>query len=70
MPRFASVELPPSPAQPDPILAEQLGLASPSAPPRLEGLIEILLPGGVSLRVDAHVDGRALRRVLGALEDR
>ncbi len=70
MPRFASVELPPSPAQPAPISAEQLALASPSAPPRLEGLIEIVLPGGVSLRVDAHVDGRALRRVLGALEDR
>ena len=27
-----------------------------------------MLPGGVSVRVDAHVDGRALRRVLGALE--
>lgn len=70
MPRFASVELPLSPVQPDPISAEQLALASPSAPPRLEGLIEIVLPGGVSLRVDAHVDGRALRRVLGALEGR
>jgi hypothetical protein len=33
-------------------------------------LIEIVLPSGVSLRVDAHVDGRALRRVLGALEGR
>jgi len=33
-------------------------------------LIEIVLPGGASVRVDAHVDGRALRRVLGALHER
>jgi hypothetical protein len=33
-------------------------------------LIEIVLPSGVSVRVDAQVDGRALRRVLGALEGR
>ena len=37
------------------------------APPRAEGLIEIVLPGGASVRVDAQVDVRALRRVLGAL---
>jgi len=37
---------------------------------RAEGLIEIVLPGGASVRVDAHVDGRALRRVLGALHER
>jgi transposase len=67
-PRFVPVELPP-PA-PDPTPVERPALALPSPPPRLDGLIEILLPGGVSLRVDAHVDGRALRRVLGALEDR
>lgn len=42
--------------------------ATPMA--RAAGLIEIVLPGGVLLRVDAHVDGRALRRVLGALEGR
>jgi hypothetical protein len=29
-----------------------------------------MLPSGVSLRVDAEVDGLALRRVLGALEGR
>jgi transposase len=40
------------------------------ASPRAEGLIEIVLPGGASVRVDAHVDGRALRRVLGALHER
>ena len=37
---------------------------------RAGGAIEIMLPGGVSLRVDAEVDGRALRRVLAALEGR
>ena len=68
--RFASVEVtPPAPA-PDPTPVEVPALALPSSPPRLDGLIEILLPGGVSLRVDACVDGRALRRVLGALEGR
>src|SRR5262249_43366871 len=35
-----------------------------------DGLIEIVLPNGVLVRVDAAVDGRALRRVLGALDDR
>jgi transposase len=69
-PQFAPVELtPPAPA-PDPTPVERPALASPSSPPRLDGLIEILLPGGVSLRVDAHVDDRALRRVLGALDGR
>jgi hypothetical protein len=29
-----------------------------------------VLPGGVSVCVDAEVDGRALRRVLGALDGR
>ncbi len=34
------------------------------------GRIEIVLRDGVVVRVDAHVDGRALRRVLGALVER
>ena len=59
-PQFASVELAPSrPA------SETL-----AAPTRAQGQIEIVLPGGVLVRVDAHVDGRALRRVLGALAER
>ena len=37
---------------------------------RAEGLIEIVLPGGALVRVDAHVAGRALRCVLGALSER
>jgi len=67
MPRFAAVELSAPPPTPDPTT-----MASPSsAPPaRSNGLIEIVLPGGVLVRVDAHVDGRALRRVLGVLGER
>ena len=37
---------------------------------RTKGLIEIVLPGGISVRVDAHVDDRALRCVLAALHAR
>jgi len=37
---------------------------------RSKGLIEIVLPGGTSVRVDAHVDDRALRCVLDALHAR
>ena len=64
--QFAAVELAtvasPSPEPPTPVV--------PPSPAHADGLIEIVLPSGVSLRVDAHVDGRALRRVLGALEGR
>jgi transposase len=69
-PRFAPVELASSQlSAPNPMT---LDAPAPVAPCSLrpEGLIEIQLPDGVSLRVDAHVDGRALRRVLGALEGR
>ena len=71
--QLAAVELtaPLSPTSPEPPSSEQAALSLPSrSSARPEGLIEILLPGGVSLRVDAQVDGRALRRVLGALESR
>jgi transposase len=34
------------------------------------GRIEIALPGGVSIRVDAKVDERALRRVITVLRER
>ena len=33
------------------------------------GLIEITLPGGASVRVDARVDERALRRVFRVLRE-
>jgi transposase len=43
--------------------------APPTAPPpKPDGRIEITLSRGVSVRVDAKVDGAALRRVLAALE--
>ena len=38
--------------------------------PRTESPIEIVLPNGISVRVDRRVDDRALRCVLGALHDR
>jgi transposase len=41
-----------------------------SAPARPGGLIEIVLPGGTVVRMDAHVDAGALRRVLGVLDRR
>jgi len=42
----------------------------PAAPMRVSGTIEITLPSGVSVRVDAAVDVRALGRVLDALARR
>lgn len=79
-PSFAQVETAPEQPRlpaPDPA-AEPLQVLVPpqtaAATARLDGLagglIEIVLPGGVSVRVDAQVDARALRRVLGALESR
>ena len=68
-PRFTSVEL--SMPEPMPMAASAPPVVNGTPVPiRPNGLIEIVLPGGVSLRVDAQVDGRALRRVLGALERR
>lgn len=49
---------------PTPVVA-----ASPTPSARPAGLIEIILPGA-SVRVDAEVDARALRRVLSALQER
>ena len=65
-PRFAPVELASGPAG----VASTVALPGPevpTAPARPTGLIEVVLPGGVSLRVDAAVDARALRRVLSVL---
>jgi transposase len=67
--RFAEVDLVPSSSNtraPAPIEKH-----APSAPAAgIGGVIEIVLPGGRSLRVDAQVDGGALRRVLDALDRR
>jgi transposase len=53
--RFARVEVVPQPVAPVDI---------PARPP---GLIEIGLPDGTTVRVDAGIDPRSLRRVLTAL---
>jgi hypothetical protein len=37
---------------------------------RSKGSIEVVLPGGTLVRVDAHVEDRALRCVLNALQAR
>lgn len=53
------------------VISEPPRLAGPiasSAP--ATGLIEIVLPDGASIRVDAQVDEPALRRVLAALDKR
>ena len=46
--------------------------SKPSLPPRIPatGMMEITLPGGALIRVDAAVDGAALGRVLAALAGR
>ena len=72
-PSFARVELADVPPAPDVRDQTTMGpIGSNVAPvlPRLGGLIEIVLPNGVTLRVDAEVDSRALRRILGVMEVR
>ena len=68
-PRFAEVAVAAAPPAAEPGAAPAMA-ASPTPPPRPAGLIEIILPGGASVRVDAEVDARALRRVLSALQER
>ena len=69
-PSFARVELAPALQAPDG--SERVPPEVPAPPPpasRQDGVIEIVLRSGVLVRVDAAVDGRALRRVLSALDD-
>ena len=68
MRRFAKVDL--AAASPGASEPTPTGGPAPAAPVRAGGMIEIMLPNGVSLRVDAEVDGRAFRRVLDALRGR
>jgi len=53
--RFARVEMAPQPVAP------------PDVATRPPGLIEIALSDGTTVRVEARIDPRALRRVLGVL---
>jgi transposase len=71
-PTFARVELTPALQAPDGSEPVSPAARAPPPPPpsRPDGVIEVVLPGGVLVRVDATVDGRALRRVLSALDDR
>ena len=67
--KFARVEVMAVPADPAAALPPVApAAAAPSGP--MNGMIEIALPGGVSVRVDAQVDSGALRRVLAALTRR
>jgi transposase len=45
-------------------------IAAPSEAARGCGVIEVVWPNGIVVRVDADIDGRALRSVLAALEAR
>jgi len=70
--KFARVEVMATPADLAPAMPP---VAPPTAVPsgpmnHPNGMIEITLPGGVSVRVDAQVDSGALRRVLAALARR
>jgi transposase len=72
-PRFAQVELVSPPLQPGPEVPADQQPPDSSPPPsqsRPSGRMEIILPGGVTLRVDSDVDSVALRRVLAVLDRR
>jgi transposase len=72
-PSFARVEVTSVPVSldlPDRMLPEPTTSSVSASTAGNGGLIEIVLTDGVVVRMDAHVDGRALRRVLGALEGR
>ena len=66
-PGFAPVEVVlPHVEAPEPKPEPPIAPPTSAIPPRPEGLIEIMLADGVTVRVDAH----ALRRVLDAVADR
>jgi transposase-like protein len=70
-PSFARVELAPRLQAPDGREPSAPAVSAPARSPSSgrDGVIEIVLPKGTLVRVDAGVDGRALRRVLSALDD-
>lgn len=68
--KFARVELTTSPSGPAPTSPSPQVVPTPGAINHPEGMIEITLPDGVSVRVDAQVDSGALRCVLAALARR
>ena len=68
MAKFARVDVMAMPAQSAPATPSlpQPG-PTPNSMNHPDGMIEIALPGGISVRIDAQVDSGALRRVLAAL---
>ena len=66
-PDFAQVEMAPAPLAPD---ASDDHNGTPATPPRPTGLIGIVPPSGVTLRVDAEVDAAALGGALATLDRR
>ena len=69
-PGFAQVDTLPARQSPEASDPQRTGpVAAPRTLSASSGVIEIVLTSGVSLRVNAHVDGRALRRVLDALAE-
>src|ERR1700726_471351 len=64
MGRFARVDVMAMPADPVPTPSSPQAASASSSMIHPDGMIEIALPGGVSVRVDAHVDSGALHRVL------
>ena len=70
-PGFAQVEVVPSHLEaPEPMPEPPIASPEPVLPPRPEGLIEIVLLDGVTVRVGAAVNAHALRRVLDAVAGR
>jgi transposase len=70
-PRFARIEMTPSqPAAPEAKLEPPMMPPEPEAPGRPVGLIEIVLSGGVTVRVDGGVNKHVLRRVLDVMAGR
>ena len=67
-PAFVPVQIA-SPTAPEPSVPAARARSTPS-PGRRGGLIEIDLPGGRRVRVDAQFDAAALSRVLDLLEQR
>ena len=59
-----------APATPAVTVSRRSSVAPAIVASRAKGVIEIVLPDGTSVRVDSHVDDRALRYVLDALRAR
>ena len=72
LPNFTRVDVAGDPADPNrsDILSDGQDQERSSTLTNSGGLLEIILPGGIRVRVDTKVDSHALGRVLAALEGR